>query len=292
MNQTTKQVNTEIHDVSDTSFWVAHYRAIETQRPDSLFKDSLAQKLVGERGKRISDSMGKVSRYTAWSVVSRTVVIDRFIEQLIQAGVDAIVNLGAGLDTRPYRMNLPQNLEWVEVDHTNIIQYKNKVLSAETPKCKLTRFAFDLADAEKRKEAFRTLVPNAKKVLVLTEGVIPYLSPEQVADLGRDLFAEERFAYWIAEYFHPKVYPYLKKATFTAKMRNAPFKFYPDDWFGFFKALGWKEKQTRYAGEIAIEFKRKPPMEWWVPLILPFLSKKVKEQFIRMSGHVIFERIN
>ena len=71
--------------------------------------------LVGERGKKISDSMGNTSRYTEWSVISRTVIIDRFIEKLIKDGVDAVINLGAGLDARPYRMNLPENLQWIEV---------------------------------------------------------------------------------------------------------------------------------------------------------------------------------
>lgn len=281
---------TAIHDVSDTSFWVAHYRALETDRSDALFRDSLAKKLVGERGKIISDSMGKMSRYTAWSVVSRTVIIDRFISELITQGVDAIVNLGAGLDTRPYRMNLPANLEWVEIDHTNIIDHKNKTLNSETPKCKLTRIAVDLADGEKRKAVLSAIVPTAKKVLILTEGVIPYLSPEQVTDLSKDLIAEKRFTYWITEYFSPKVYPYLKRTVRTQKLRNAPFKFYPDDWFGFFKKIGWKEKQTRFAGEIAQEFKRRPPMPILFALILPLLSKKIKEQFIKMSGYVVLER--
>ena len=160
---------TAIRDVSDTSFWVAHYRALETERSDALFKDILAKKLVGERGKIISDSMGKMSRYTAWSVVSRTVIIDRFILELIANGVDAVVNLGAGLDTRPYRMNLPKDFEWIEIDHANIIDHKNKLLSSERPQCKLTRLAVDLADSEKRKSTLNEIAVGAKKVLILTE---------------------------------------------------------------------------------------------------------------------------
>jgi O-methyltransferase involved in polyketide biosynthesis len=90
------------------------------KRPDALFHDPLAKKLVGDRGKYFADSMADMSRYMEWSVISRTVIIDRFIEQMIKEGVDAVINLGAGLDTRPYRMNLPETFEWVEVDYSAI----------------------------------------------------------------------------------------------------------------------------------------------------------------------------
>jgi O-methyltransferase involved in polyketide biosynthesis len=46
----------------------------------------------------------------------RTVIIDDRIKLAIGEGVDTILNLGAGLDTRPYRMDLPKTLRWVEFD--------------------------------------------------------------------------------------------------------------------------------------------------------------------------------
>ncbi|MEO5971385.1 MAG: SAM-dependent methyltransferase, partial [Bdellovibrionia bacterium] len=218
------------------------------------------------------------------------VIIDRFIEQSIKEGVDAVINLGAGLDTRPYRMSLPESLEWIEVDYPNIIAHKNELLKRERPKCKLTRVAVDLTVGQKRKEFFDNVVPQAKKVLILTEGVIPYLSPEQVTELSTDLLAQQRFTYWITEYFHKKVYRILTKSIRTLKMKNAPFKFYPEDWFAFFKNLGWVEKETRYTAEIAVEFNRKPPMPWWAEFIMFFISKKMKEESLRLVGYVIFKR--
>lgn len=279
-----------IQDVSDTSFWVAYYRAKETERPDALFKDPLAKVLIGERGKQISESMGEVSRYTEWSVVSRTVIIDRFIQKWIDEGADAVVNLGAGMDTRPYRMPLPPGLQWVEVDYPNIINHKNKILKNEKPGCQLKRISANLADGDIRKALFKTIVPSAKKVLVLTEGVIPYLNPLQVSELAKDLRDEERFQYWITEYFHPKVYPYLQRAVRTAKMKNAPFQFFPENWFGFFKAAGWTEKETRYAGEIAKESGRQPPMPFIFKLIFPLLPQKVKEESGRMMGYTTLQK--
>ncbi len=67
-----------VENVSDTAFWVAHYRAMESQRPDALFCDPLAALLAGDHGRKIAASM-PLSRVTAWTLAIRTVIIDDFI---------------------------------------------------------------------------------------------------------------------------------------------------------------------------------------------------------------------
>lgn len=281
---------TVIRDVSDTSFWVAHYRALESKKSNALFRDPFAERLVGDRGEQISNSMGKISRYTEWSVVSRTVVIDRFINKLVAEGVDTVINLGAGLDTRPYRMNLPLNLNWVEVDHSWIIEHKSKCLADVKPHCNLIRESVDLADAKLRRAFLKRAASMGKRILVITEGVIPYLTPQQVSDLSEDLQSHAQIEYWIAEYFHKKTYRYLQRTVRVLKMRNAPFQFYPEDWFGFFRNLGWVSRETQYLGEIAVEFHRKQPMPLWAELLFPLLPKRIREESRRMTGYVIFQR--
>src|SRR3954471_20699610 len=119
----------KIRHVSDTALWVAHYRAAESERPDALFKDDLAKLLVGERGEAIARAMKASSPYTRWSVIIRTVVIDRLIQRLAADGVELVLNLGAGMDTRPYRLNVPPGLRWIKLDYPNVIEHKTQVLA-------------------------------------------------------------------------------------------------------------------------------------------------------------------
>src|SRR5262249_52296461 len=105
----------KIENVADTAFWVATYRANEGERPDALFRDPLPGRLVEGRGRAIAASVPGAA-VTSWSVVVRTCIIDDFIRAAIADGCDAVLNLGAGLDTRPYRMDLPPSLRWIEVD--------------------------------------------------------------------------------------------------------------------------------------------------------------------------------
>src|SRR5881392_979944 len=111
-----------IRNISDTARWVAVYRARETERPDAMFRDPFARALAGERGEQIAQAQSVDD--IAWSFVARTYLFDRFVTRLVQHGVDLVVNLAAGLDTRPYRMELPAALRWVEVDLPEILDYK------------------------------------------------------------------------------------------------------------------------------------------------------------------------
>lgn len=119
---------------------VAIYRAIESERPDALFHDPLARKLAGEHGQEIVDDMSGGfltgwsvslrSRMVVWMVAIRTCIIDKFIQSTVSQGFDAVLNLGAGLDTRPYRMTLPKPF----IGSRSIIRLSSIIKKAASPK--------------------------------------------------------------------------------------------------------------------------------------------------------------
>ena len=95
-----------VRNISDTARWAAVFRADESQRPDALFRDPFAARLAGSLGVEIADTLPEGKSH-AWAWVARTYLFDQFIEREIQHGVDVVLNLAAGLDARPYRMQLP-----------------------------------------------------------------------------------------------------------------------------------------------------------------------------------------
>ncbi len=253
----------EMNDVADTAMWVATYRAEETERKDALFRDPLATLLTEDLGQSIA-TYTQGSRYTAWSVVIRTYIIDRFITNLLSEGVDTVLNLGAGLDTRPYRLPVSPDLRWIEVDFPKIIDYKNEKLKTAKPLCRLERLAMDLSLEEERNRFFETISNESKRVLILTEGVVPYLSNEDARSLADALFAQKNFAYWITEYYSPEILEFLRTPKRLMQMKNAPFLFYPKDWFLFFKESGWNEFKTEYFGIESEKVGRTPPTPGWL----------------------------
>jgi methyltransferase (TIGR00027 family) len=116
-----------IHHVQDTAIWVAMARALESERKDALFDDPLARKLAGPRGQTMVKELSRGTGGT-WPIVARTHLIDSHVNEAVRDGVDAVINLAAGLDSRPYRLRLPESLTWVEVDHADVIDAKNEAL--------------------------------------------------------------------------------------------------------------------------------------------------------------------
>ena len=248
-----------IEDVSDTAFWIAHHRALESARPDAAFHDPLAARLAGERGRRISDAM-QTSRVVAWTVTLRTVIIDDFIREAIASGVETILNLGAGLDTRPYRLDLPGSLRWIEADYPGVIEYKTTMLEGERPRSRLEHVKIDLAARNERRSFLEEVNRSSEKVLVLTEGVVPYLPNDEVASLAQDLRSMEHFRFWVLDYFSPMIVEYRRKSGMDRQMGNAPFRFNPPDWFEFFRQQGWAPSDVRYLLDTAERLRRPMPM--------------------------------
>lgn len=277
-----------IENVSDTALWVATYRAEESERPDALFRDPLAARLAGEKGRRISKKSSG-SKYTRWSVVMRTVVIDRFVMEQVAQGVDCVVNLGAGLDTRPYRLNLPKELRWVEVDFPGILDAKEKELAGEKPVCRLERISADLGDDQARARVLDQLSAGAEKILVITEGVIPYLTNEQVSALAKDLHARKSFRLWIVDYYAPFVLKRIRSGKLRRQMQNAPFLFNPGDWFGFFRERGWREREVRYLAEESSLRVRPWPAPFFARLLMWFAPEEKRAEMRKFLAYAILE---
>ena len=248
-----------IRNISDTARWVASYRAAETARPDAVFRDPFAEKLAGERGKQIAAAMPYQNK-NSWPFVARTVLFDEVITEQIRAGVDTVINLAAGLDARPYRMALPRSLKWIEVDLPEILDYKEEILGNEKPVCQLQRIRADLANVEGRRKLFAELGSKAARALIVTEGLIAYLSPEEVGEFARDLAAPKSFERWTNDFGSPGLLKMIQKHV-GEHLNNAgaPLKFGPPEGPAYFEPFGWKPIEVRSLFKTAARLKRLPP---------------------------------
>jgi methyltransferase (TIGR00027 family) len=251
-------LNAALRHVSDTARGVAYFRAVETRRTDALFRDPFAERLAGERGSQIAQTLSQGNN-REWAWVTRTYQFDIFIRSLIEDGTDLVLNLAAGLDARPYRMELPSTLQWVEVDFPEIISYKEEILAGETPRCRLERVAMDLSDAAGRRALFSALDARANKIVVVSEGMLVYFSAEEVAALARDLASGQHFQNWIVD-ISTTIQLILMQRAIGQQMSEAKaaLKFGPLEGVDFFKPYGWEPKQVRGLLQAAADVHRAP----------------------------------
>jgi len=280
-----------IKNVSDTAFWVAFYRSIESERKDALFQDPLAELLLGEYGKKVSSSMKAFERYAYWSVTIRTPLIDKYILKYLNQGYKAIINLGAGLDTRPYRLSLPQETLWIEVDFPEVIALKNEKLKEKKPNCKLERIGLDLSNQIDREILFDELNRRVGPAIILTEGVIPYLTENSVSSMANDIKDQSNLKLWITEYYSPEVYPRYQSPKYQNLLGESRFQFFPVDWFAFFQNDGWAKKEMKYLYDEAASHNRKIPLPWWAS-VLRFLfgEERMMKNIRKYSAYIVFEK--
>ena len=246
-----------IRDVSDTARWMAVYRAQETERPDAAFRDPYARALAGARGEAIARAMTTAAEH-AWSFTARTYLFDRYVTRLVKHGVDLIVNLAAGLDTRPYRMALPPSLRWVEVDLPDILDYKESVLGDAKPACGLERVRLDLSNADARLGLFERLGRDSKLAAILTEGLLIYLMPHDVSALAADLAQQPPFRHWVVDLVSPSLLDMMRSQTMQAP--TAPYLFAPAEGPRFFTRYGWPPAEVRTLLKAASKIGRLPLM--------------------------------
>jgi methyltransferase (TIGR00027 family) len=244
-----------ISNVSDTARWVATYRAVESARPDALFHYPLADRLAGERGRAIVAAAPRAIR-NGWWLVARTKVIDDIIMAAIGDGCDRVLNLAAGLDTRPYRLDLPPEFTWVEADLPGLVSEKQRLLADQTPRCRLSRHAVDLADPMARTQFLDDELAGATKALVLTEGLLMYLRESDVRALSEALTRPE-IAWWMLDFAGPGLQRRLNKHS-GGMLDSAPFTFAPADGLTYFENLGWHALEVDSVFAAAHRFGRLP----------------------------------
>lgn len=280
-----------IDNISDTALWVATYRAMETARPDAIFRDPFAERLAGERGHQILDEMPQ-GRATAWPMVVRTAVFDELILDAVQRKqADLVLNLAAGLDARPWRLPLPPSLRWVDIDLPGILDYKTDALRNEKPVCRYEAVTADLRDRTVRQALFARIGAGSTRAIVVTEGLLVYLLPEEVASLAADLHAPPSFQEWLIDLASPQLLKRMER-TWGKKLKESgsPLVFAPAAGTEFFRPYGWQEAEYRSIWEEAQRLHRTMKGAWFWNLIGRLAPKKVREGFKRFSGIVLLER--
>lgn len=273
-----------IEDIMDTARWMAFYRAIESERPDALFHDPFARLLAGKHGEEIARRLS-LGSHSTWIAAIRTRVFDEIIVRAVEDGVDTVLNLAAGLDTRPYRLALPSALRWIELDFSSIISYKHEMLQDMQPACLLEHVALDLTNREARKRLFARVGEEGKLVLVVTEGFLLYIAPDDVAALACDLHAVPSFAWWLTALASPLMVKMLPLPLKSHLARGAArMQFAPEEGAAFFRDAGWKVAEFRASLEEAHRLKRNLPFGWLLRLLIYLVSKRDQQTAHNQAG--------
>ncbi|WP_305091658.1 SAM-dependent methyltransferase [Prescottella sp. R16] len=170
--------------VGATAVFVAAGRAFESERDDHLFDDPWAGEFVRSAGwAPTAETMDAASRdmLSTW-MAARTKFLDDYVLAAVAGGCRQVVLLGAGLDSRAFRLAWPAPVTVYELDTGDMVEFKSAVLAGATPDTAARVVVpVDLRDdwpAALTGAGFHPDVPTAW----ILEGLLLYL-PEDAVDI-------------------------------------------------------------------------------------------------------------
>ena len=164
--------------ISKTAFYCCGVRMQDAASDNPVCGDSFAKVFMNEDGLRVLEAFKDETSPNATNVVRHRIIDDFLRAELEKNSGLTIVTIGAGFDSRPYRLT---GGTWVEIDEPQIIAYKNERLPAENCANRLSRIAMDFATDSLEEK----LAPFAGRnpVVIVIEGVFVYLSEPEIAGL-------------------------------------------------------------------------------------------------------------
>jgi methyltransferase (TIGR00027 family) len=187
----------EITHVSDTALMVAACRALESACPDGFVRDPFAARLAGERGMAMLRGLPQPEMMRFGIGVRSHFMDELLLEALASKPIATVLSLGCGLDTRPWRLDLPRELRWIEVDFAGMLDYKDALMSGETPRCRRQRITADLKVAAERRTIYAAAGPAP--ALMITEGLLTYLPAATVEALAAEAWQQSGIAHWMSD---------------------------------------------------------------------------------------------
>jgi methyltransferase (TIGR00027 family) len=241
--------------VQATANWIAAVRARESGRPDRLFEDPYAEPLAGPSGYAMMARSEQAAGGENRMVPVRVRWFDDAITAALAGGIRTVVMLGAGLDTRPYRLPLVKGVHWYELDRRDVLDVKASALAGLAPRATVTPVEADLT---------RDLPVPAfdAPVAWVAEGLFFYFAESSIVDLLR--WARDRSpqgsvfladVHGTAGMDSPAMRPYREWCQRT----GTPPPFGCEDPSRLFERGGWRLVAASVPGAPDANFGRLPP---------------------------------
>ncbi len=210
---------------------------METQRENPLIVDPLAERLAGDLSGQLRGHSASRGDY---SIVRAHFVENRILGPWCEArDVSQIVIPGAGLDTRAFRFEpLMRGHHTVfELDLSDVIEYKERILEDETPVCHLARVIADLEDRDWVESLVSAGFSEEIPTLWILEGLSYYLEQDTVKSLLKAMSSSSVMG---SEIFADVCVPILAEVRFGAFLRHFKWGIEKPEVPAFFREGGWE----------------------------------------------------
>jgi len=170
------RIRPELGPVPETLLITLWARAIESRRPDAIIRDGKAVEIFDQ----IDHDFGRYRR--GWKSQVGVAVRDRHIDGLVRDWLTrhregVVINIGAGLDTRRFRLD-DGRVRWIDLDLPEVIALRRRFIDETDRHTFIATSALDVGwiDAARAR-------CDGRAVLLLAEGVLMFFARDEVRSL-------------------------------------------------------------------------------------------------------------
>lgn len=157
-----------------TLLYTLYFRALDARSSNPLVDDQWAPAILDrlEVG-RLRLALHAGDRYM---VLLRARQLDRWTTEFLTEHPDAtVLQLGCGLDSRAFRLELPPDVRWYDVDYPEVVELRRR-LYPDKPNHHMIASSITEPD-------WLAQVPTDRPTLVIAEGVFPYVEESDIRSL-------------------------------------------------------------------------------------------------------------
>jgi len=188
--------------LENSLFLTLYARALDNRRPHPILNDAVADQLVH----KLDYDFGQFHIDTNFivNVALRAKKLDDVARSFIARHPDAVgLDLGAGLDTRVFRLDPPSTVDWYDIDFPTVAATRERVLP--------DRANAHVIGADVTEKDWLDAVPSGRPAVIVADGMMAFLTQEELVSLWNRLISHfpsgelafnsyTRFAIWIAQH--------------------------------------------------------------------------------------------
>lgn len=171
---------------------------LQAKAKDSFSKHPiLNDKKAAEILQMINYDFEKLSHFGNEMMVIRAKQLDTWLQDFIKRNPNGtVLNLGCGLDTRITRINPPSTVKWFDVDFPEVIELRTSFFTNQE--------GYEMISSSVTELNWLEHIPKNQPTMIIAEGMLEYLSEDQVRDLFNRLtsyFSQGQIAFDVMSSF-------------------------------------------------------------------------------------------
>lgn len=164
--------------LEDSLFLTLYARALDNRRPQPVLGDATADQLIH----KLAYDFGQFHIDTNFilNVALRAKKLDQVATRFLARNPDAVgLDLGAGLDTRVFRLDPPPTVDWYDIDFPTVAATRESVLPV--------RANAHVIGADIRDPGWLDTIPTGRPAVIVADGMMAFLTQDELVALWNRL---------------------------------------------------------------------------------------------------------